>query len=58
MTCYNLFADKNNVFELDKQTIHELLIELASPLTGYLGRIRGTSIDSDRFYFLRDLIVD
>lgn len=59
MTCYNIkFAESNNLGELDKQTVHELLIELASPLAGYLGRIRGTSIDSDRFYFLRDLPVD
>lgn len=59
MTCYNIkFAESNNLSELDKQTVHELLIELASPLVGYLGRIRGTSIDSDRFYFLRDLLVD
>jgi hypothetical protein len=59
MTCYNIkFAESNGMLELDKQTVHELLIELASPLTGYLGRIRGTSIDSDRFYFLRDLPVD
>ena len=59
MTCYNIkFAESNDLGELDKQTVHELLIELASPLIGYLGRIRGTSIDSDRFYFLRDLLVD
>ena len=59
MTCYNIkFAESNNLSELDKQTVHELLIELASPLVGYLGRIRGTSIDSDRFYFLHDLTVD
>ncbi|MCY7408447.1 MAG: DUF1802 domain-containing protein, partial [Alkalinema sp. CAN_BIN05] len=32
---------------------HALLIELSSPLTGYLGRDEET----DRFYFLRDLMV-
>lgn len=59
MTCYNIkFAESSGMLDLDKQTVHELLIELASPLTGYLGRIRGTSIDSDRFYFLRDLPMD
>jgi Domain of unknown function (DUF1802) len=31
--------------------VRELLIELSSPLTGYLGR----DLESDRFYYLRDL---
>ncbi|WP_375495777.1 DUF1802 family protein [uncultured Nostoc sp.] len=35
--------------------MHEILIELSSPLTGYLGRIKGSDWKSDRFYFLRDL---
>ncbi len=35
--------------------MHEILIELSSPLTGYLGRIKGSDWLSDRFYFLRDL---
>ncbi len=35
--------------------MHETLIELSSPLTGYLGRIKGSDWKSDRFYFLRDL---
>ncbi|BBD67653.1 hypothetical protein NIES4072_50490 [Nostoc commune NIES-4072] len=35
--------------------MHEILIELSSPLTGYLGRIKGSDWNSDRFYFLRDL---
>lgn len=46
---------ENSSAELDDQTVHELLIELSSPLTGYLGRIKGTSLHSDRFYFLRDM---
>ncbi|MFW9258355.1 DUF1802 family protein [Nostoc sp. CALU 546] len=37
--------------------MHEILIELSSPLTGYLGRIRGSDWNSDRFYFLRDLLI-
>ncbi|MCP2727457.1 DUF1802 family protein [Limnofasciculus baicalensis] len=37
------------------EEIHEILIELSSPLTGYLGRIKGKDWQSDRFYFLRDL---
>jgi Domain of unknown function (DUF1802) len=41
--------------KLDPQEMHEILIELSSPLTGYLGRIKGKDWRSDRFYFLRDL---
>lgn len=37
------------------EEMHEILIELSSPLTGYLGRIKGIDWTSDRFYFLRDL---
>lgn len=40
------------------QEMHEILIELSSPLTGYLGRIKGSDWQRDRFYFLRDLPVD
>jgi hypothetical protein len=40
------------------QEMHEILIELSSPLTGYLGRIKGSDWRSDRFYFLRDLQVN
>ena len=41
--------------KLQPQEMHEILIELSSPLTGYLGRIRGENWRRDRFYFLRDL---
>ncbi|MEH1822950.1 MAG: DUF1802 family protein [Nostoc sp.] len=40
---------------LNDELVHDLLIELSSPLTGYLGRIKGSDWKSDRFYFLRDL---
>ncbi|HYX18032.1 MAG TPA: DUF1802 family protein [Nostoc sp.] len=40
---------------LKNKEIYEILIELSSPLTGYLGRIKGSDWNSDRFYFLRDL---
>jgi hypothetical protein len=43
---------------LDNQTVYELLIELSSPLAGYLGRLRAGSLSSDRFYYLRDLPVE
>ncbi|MBE9207641.1 DUF1802 family protein [Nostoc sp. LEGE 06077] len=37
------------------EEMHEILIELSSPLTGYLGREKGTDWKSDHFYFLRNL---
>ncbi|BAY33978.1 hypothetical protein NIES2107_58830 [Nostoc carneum NIES-2107] len=37
------------------QEMHEILIELSSPLAGYLGREKGSDWKSDRFYYLRDL---
>jgi len=44
--------------KLNDEAIHDLLIELSSPLTGYLGRIKGINWNSDRFYFLRDLPIN
>ncbi|VXD19733.1 conserved hypothetical protein [Planktothrix serta PCC 8927] len=38
---------------LEREQLKEILIELSSPLTGYLGRT-----PDERFYFLRELIVD
>jgi len=43
---------------LADELVHDLLIELSSPLTGYVGRIKGSDWRSDRFYFLRDLQVE
>lgn len=43
---------------LNDEVVHDLLIELSSPLTGYLGRIKGSGGNSDRFYFLRDLPIN
>ncbi len=43
---------------LNDEVVHDLLIELSSPLTGYLGRIKGSDCKSDRFYFLRDLPIN
>jgi Domain of unknown function (DUF1802) len=37
---------------------HSILIELSSPLTGYLGRTKCDTWRGDRFYFLRDLRVE
>ncbi|MEI2581919.1 DUF1802 domain-containing protein [Scytonema sp. PRP1] len=41
--------------KLTDEAVHDLVIELSSPLIGYLGRIKGSDWKSDRFYFLRDL---
>jgi hypothetical protein len=43
--------------KLNDEIVRDLLIELSSPLTGYLGRIKGSDWKSDRFYFLRDLAI-
>ncbi|MBC6434149.1 DUF1802 family protein [Nostoc sp. HG1] len=43
---------------LNDEDVHDLLIELSSPLTGYLGRIKSSNLNSDRFYFLRDLPIN
>jgi hypothetical protein len=42
---------------LKREEIHDILVELSSPLTGYLGRVKGQDWKDDRFYFLRDLTV-
>ncbi len=55
---YNATAARVSGNVLDNQTVHELLIELASPFAGYLGRLHGMSLPSDRFYYLRDLVVN
>ncbi|WP_368666974.1 DUF1802 family protein [Tychonema sp. LEGE 07196] len=44
--------------KLTNESVKDLTIELSSPLTGYLGRIKGDNWQSDRFYFLRDLPID
>ncbi len=43
---------------LNDEVVHDLIIELSSPLTGYLGRIKGSNLNSDRFYFLRNLPIN
>ncbi|MFN6569942.1 DUF1802 family protein [Dendronalium sp. ChiSLP03b] len=43
--------------KLTDEGVHDLLIELSSPLTGYLGRIKGNDWRSDHFYFLHDLLI-
>ncbi len=50
-----LYVSYNPHHFIPLKEMHEILIELASPLTGYLGRIKGSDWHSDRFYYLRDL---
>jgi hypothetical protein len=52
---YNAVFAKEPTSKLDELQVHDLLVELSSPLTGYLGRVKGSDWQRDRFYFLRDL---
>jgi|JFJP01.1.fsa_nt_gi hypothetical protein len=40
---------------LEEKELYEILIELSSPLAGYLGRDKSDGGKGDRFYYLRDL---
>ncbi len=55
---YGAYNFSNPPQSLTQPELHEILIELSSPLTGYLGRIKETDSKSDCFYFLRDLPMD
>ncbi|EGJ34026.1 MULTISPECIES: DUF1802 family protein [Moorena] len=55
---YGAYNFSNPPQSLTQAELHEILIELSSPLTGYLGRIKETDSKSDCFYFLRDLPMD
>ncbi|MGI0493090.1 DUF1802 family protein [Alkalinema pantanalense CENA528] len=50
---YGLYLGSNPPTLLTPEQLKEILVELASPLAGYLGRVPGT----DRFYFLRELSI-
>ncbi|MFE1744157.1 DUF1802 family protein [Coleofasciculus sp. H7-2] len=52
---HGAYFSSNPPQPLKTEEMHDILIELSSPLTGYLGRIKGKDWGSDRFYFLRDL---
>jgi hypothetical protein len=52
------YSMSNPPKHLSREELHEILVELSSPLTGYAGRIKGDSLGRDRFYFLRDLRLD
>ncbi|MBF2017433.1 MAG: DUF1802 family protein [Rivularia sp. T60_A2020_040] len=57
-TLYGAYGYSKPPQSLTRQEMYEILIELSSPLTGYLGRIKGTDWKSDKFYFLRDLAIE
>jgi Domain of unknown function (DUF1802)/Restriction endonuclease len=40
-----------------EEELYHMMIELSSPLSGYLGRVKGHDWKGDRFYFLRDLMI-
>jgi hypothetical protein len=39
--------------QCSEEELYEILLELSSPLTGYVGRVKGDDWKADRFYFLR-----
>jgi Restriction endonuclease len=45
------------LLKYSEEELYQMMIELSSPLSGYLGRIKGHEWKSDRFYFLRDLTI-
>lgn len=55
---HTAFLWNNPPCSLSREKLQDILIELSSPLTGYLGRVKGKDGKDDRFYFLRDLVVE
>jgi hypothetical protein len=51
---YTAFLYSDPPESLSLKEMQEILVELSSPLTGYLGRKKGED-GNDRFYYLRDL---
>jgi hypothetical protein len=49
------YDNSNPPQALSHREINKILIELSSPLAGYLGRKEGREWKDDRFYFLRNL---
>ncbi|MEO0968122.1 MAG: DUF1802 domain-containing protein, partial [Cyanobacteria bacterium J06639_18] len=54
---HGAYFGSNPPQRLQIKEMHEILIELSSPLAGYLGRIKGKDWKNDKFYFLRDLAI-
>jgi hypothetical protein len=57
---YGIFCGSNPPQDLTERELHDILIELSSPLAGHLGRVKCSGSwreawRGDRFYWLRDL---
>ncbi|PSP10374.1 MAG: DUF1802 domain-containing protein [Cyanobacteria bacterium SW_11_48_12] len=52
---HGAYSTSHPPLPLTAAEMHEILIELSSPLAGYLGREKGSDGRGDRFYFRRDL---
>jgi len=52
---HGAYSSSHPPLPLTAAEMHEILIELSSPLAGYLGREKGSDGRGDRFYFRRDL---
>ena len=57
-TQYNAMFFTGNESVLQDPIVRDLLIELSSPLAGYLGRVEEAGKKCDRFYYLRDLPIE
>jgi hypothetical protein len=53
-----IYVTSNPPQNLDDRELYNILIELSSPLTGYLGRMKEDDWKKDRFYYLRDLAIN
>jgi hypothetical protein len=53
-----VYVTSNPPQNLEDRELYDILIELSSPLTGYLGRIKEDYWKKDRFYYLRDLPIN
>lgn len=53
-TLFGIYCGSHPPQVLTPQEFYKILIELSSPLTGFLGRRKGNN-GADRFYFLRDM---
>ncbi|MFN8748203.1 MAG: DUF1802 family protein, partial [Pseudanabaena sp.] len=53
-----VFFNNPHTQNLSIEELKEILIELSSPLAGYLGRVEEKGKKCDRFYYLRDLSIE
>jgi hypothetical protein len=53
---FGVYAGSRPPQNLKPNELRDILVELSSPLAGYLGRVEEGGKKCDRFYFLRDLL--